>query len=194
MPEAPDQPAKHGRSLVGFYVAVLVVIALGLFGGWFWKTWTVWWFDADEARRLQAEAAAKVGMPVEKSVDLGDGVVMELVLIPAGRFKMGSSTGDELLHWVRITKPFYVGKHEVTQEVWEKVMGANPSNFKGAKNPVEQVSWDDSQEFLKKLNGLGKEQGQFRLPTEAEWEWACRAGARTRFCFGDADKALADYA
>ena len=202
MTEPADQPVpeKRSRSLTGFYVAVCIIIALGLFGAWFWRTWTVWWFDAGEARRRQAEAAAQLGLPVEKAVDLGDGVKLELVLIPAGRFRMGSPAkekdreGNEAQHWVMITRLFYMGKHEVTQEQWEKVMGTDPSNFKGAKNPVECVSWGDSQAFLKKLNGLGKGPGQFRLPTEAEWEWACRAGTRTRFCSGETDEALADVA
>ena len=201
MSELTGQPvAKPGRSLIGFYVALGVVVALALFGGWFWRTWTVWWFDADEAKRRQAEAAARLGVPVEKSVDLGGGIKLELVLVPAGRFKMGSPTDEkgrddnETLHWVAITRPFYIGKYKMTQEQWEKVMGANPSNFKGAKNPVENVSWDGCQGFLKKLNGMGVEEGQFRLPTEAQWEWACRAGTRTRFCSGDADESLPDYA
>jgi formylglycine-generating enzyme required for sulfatase activity len=198
--EPADHPSKRTRSLTGFYVALGVVIALGLFGGWFWRTWNVWWFDADEAKRQQAEAAAKLGVPVEKFVDLGDGVRLELVLVPGGRFKMGSPKDeqdrneDELQHWVVITKPFYCGKYEVTQEQWEKVMKRNPSSSKGAKNPVENVSWNDCQEFLKRLNGLSKENGPFRLPTEAEWEWACRAGTRTRFCSGDIDASLMDYA
>ena len=189
-----------GRSLTGFYVAVCIVIALGLVGAWFWQTWTVWWFDADEAKRRQVEAARQLSLPVEKSVDLGDGVNLELVLVPAGRFRMGSPAKEkdrednEAQHWVVITRPFYIGKYEVTQEVWEKVMGTNPSWFKGAKNPVECVSWDDCQDFLKKLNASGKAQGTFRLPTEAEWEYACRAGTKSRFCSGDADGALADYA
>ncbi len=202
MPEAADQPAapKRVRSLTRFYVAICAAIVLGLLGGWFWQTWTTWWFDAGEARSRQAEAAAQLGVPVEKVVDLGDGIKLELVLVPGGRFLMGSPaeekgrSEDEAQHWVRITKPFYIGKYEVTQEVWEKVTGTNPSAFKGAKNPVECVRWDDCQEFLKNLNALGKERGQFRLPTEAEWEWACRAGTRTRFCFGDDEGALGDYA
>jgi formylglycine-generating enzyme required for sulfatase activity len=206
-PRPPDQPAKPGRSLTGFYVAVCIVIGLGLFGGWFWKTWTVWWFDAAEAGRRQAAAAARLGLPVEKTVDLGNGVALDLVLVPAGRFRMGSPAkeagrSNEKQHWVTITSPFYMGKYEVTQEQWEKVMGTNPSQFKGAKNPVENVSWDDCQEFLKKLNALtpnpspgGRGDGvRVRLPTEAEWEWACRAGTRTRFCSGDADESLADCA
>ncbi|HOX07295.1 MAG TPA: formylglycine-generating enzyme family protein [Planctomycetota bacterium] len=202
MAEATEQPAtaKTRKSLTGFYVAVCGVIALGLLGFWLWRAYTVWWFDADEAKRRQAEAAAKLGVPVEKTVDLGDGVKLELLLIPAGRFKMGSPADekardeDEMQHWVVITRPFYIGKYEVTQEQWEKVMGTNPCEFKGVKNPVSNVSWNSCQEFGRKLNGLGIDKGQFRLPTEAEWEWACRAGTRTRFCSGAADEVLADYA
>jgi formylglycine-generating enzyme required for sulfatase activity len=201
-----EQPAKRPRSLTGFYLALGVIIALVMFGLWFWRTWTVWWFDADEAKSRQAAAAARLGLPVEKSVDLGDGVKLELVLIPAGRFRMGSSAKEknrienEAQHWVAITRPFYLGKYEVTQEVWEKVMGTNPGYFKGARNPVENVSWDDCQEFLKKLNALtpapspsGRGDGvRVRLPTEAEWEWACRAGAR--FYSGYDEGTLGDYA
>ena len=125
-------------------------------------------------------------------VDLGGGVKLELVLIPAGEFMMGSPedegqrAGDEgPQHRVRITNPFYMSKYEVTQEQWERVMGNNPANFKGAKNPVEQVSWNDCQGFIKTLNGLGKEVGTFSLPTEAEWEYACRAGTSTPFHTGE---------
>jgi hypothetical protein len=86
MPEPADQPEapKRSRSLTGFYVAIGVVIVLTLFGAWFWKTWNVWWFDAAEAKRRQAEAAQQLSLPIEKSVDLGDGVKIDLVLIPAG--------------------------------------------------------------------------------------------------------------
>jgi len=209
--EPADQPApaKPGRSLTGFYVAICVLLALGLLGAWMWVAWNRWWFDAGEAQRRQAQAARQLGLPVEKVVDLGDGVKLELVLIPAGRFRMGVQAGEDDdqktgYQWVRITKSFQMGKYEVTQEQWEKVMGTNPSNFKGAKNPVENVSWDDCQEFLKKLNALphpnplppgegARVRDLFRLPTEAEWEWACRAGTRTRFCFGDEESGLADY-
>ena len=81
---------------------------------------------------------------------------------------------------MRITKPFYLGKYLVTQEQWEAVMGNNPSNFKGPKNPVEKVSWDDCQEFLEQAQceDSAARAGKFRLPTEAQWEYACRAGAR----------------
>ena len=74
-------------------------------------------------------------------------------------------------------------------------MGDNPSGFKGPKNPVEQVSWDDCQKFLEKLNAkVGTEHGKFVLPTEAQWEYACRAGSTTRYCFGDDQSGLGEYA
>ena len=138
----------------------------------------------------------------EIAVDLGNGVKLEMVLIPAGEFLMGSpdsdkdAAGDEKpQHRVRITKPFYLGKYLVTQEQWEAVMGNNPSNFKGPKNPVEQVSWDDCQQFLEKLNAKsGPRDGKFQLPTEAQWEYACRAGSTTRYCFGDDESKLGEYA
>ena len=86
-------------------------------------------------------------------------------------------------HEVTITKPFYIGKYEVTQEQWETVMGNNPSKIEGAKLPVTNVSWEDCQDFIKKLNS--KTDGGYRLPTEAEFEYACRAGTTTYYSFGD---------
>ncbi len=122
-------------------------------------------------------------------------VKFEMMPIEAGSFVMGSPEdedgreNDELLHRVTLTKDFYMGKYEVTQEQWEAVMGNNPSLFKGAKRPVEQVSWNDAQEFIKKLNAQNavKRSGmKFRLPTEAEWEYACRAGTMTEYSWGNA--------
>jgi formylglycine-generating enzyme required for sulfatase activity len=117
---------------------------------------------------------------------------MEMVLIPAGSFMMGSEAGygnEEPVHEVTISKPFYLGKHEVTQEQWEVVMGNNPSRFKGGDNPVENVSWNDVQAFIKKLNEKEGTTG-YRLPTEAEWEYAARAGTNTTYFFGDDEKEL----
>ncbi len=125
----------------------------------------------------------------EVAVELGKGIMLELVLVPAGQFIMGSPLtepdreDDENQNKVVITKPFYLGKFEVTQEQWMVVMGKNPSNTKGEKLPVTNVSWDDCQEFINKLNSMNK--GRFRLPSEAEWEYACRAGSTTTFSFGD---------
>ena len=123
-------------------------------------------------------------------IELGKGVKLEMVLIPAGKFMMGSPASekgrliDETQHEVTLTKPFYMGKYEVTQEQWEAVMGKNPSSRdKGAKLPVEKVSWNDCQEFIKKLNA--KTNGGYRLPSEAEWEYACRAGTKTAYSFGE---------
>ena len=134
------------------------------------------------------------GTPKELAVDLGGGVKMEMVLVPAGEFAMGDHVRKPV-HKVRITKPFYLGKYEVTQEQWEAVMGSNPSYFKGPKNPVETISWDDCQQFLVKLNAKsGGQGGKFVLPTEAQWEYACRAGSAGKFCFGDDEKQLGEYA
>ena len=136
------------------------------------------------------------GPPKELTVDLGGGVKMEFVLIAAGSFLMGEEGSDEKpLHKVTITKPFYLGKYEVTQEQWQAVMGSDPSYIKGPKNPVEQVSWDDCQAFIGKLNEKSRSGGaKFGLPTEAQWEYACRAGTTTRWSFGDDPAKLDDYA
>ena len=110
---------------------------------------------------------------------------MEFVRIPAGSFVMGSPEGEEgrddyeRQHEVTISQGFYIGKYEVTQGEWEAVMGRNHSDFKacGSRCPVENVSWDEVQEFIGRLNDLGSESGYaYRLPTEAEWEYAARAG------------------
>ena len=125
-----------------------------------------------------------------KSVDLGGGVAMEFVFIRSGSFMMGES---HQRHQVTLTKPFYMGKYEVTQEQWQAVMGSNPSKNKGARNPVENVSWDDCQKFLAKLNE--KLPGQkASLPTEAQWEYACRAGSAATYCYGYGESSLAEYA
>jgi len=122
--------------------------------------------------------------------DLGQGVSLEMVLIPAGKFVMGSPESekerrdDETQHEVTLTKPFYMGMYEVTQKQWESVMGSNPSSRNKDPNlPVTNVSWQDCQEFIKKLNENMKV--DYRLPTEAEWEYACRAGTKTAYSFGD---------
>jgi formylglycine-generating enzyme required for sulfatase activity len=116
---------------------------------------------------------------------------LEFVWIQPGTFDMGSPATEKdrvsdegPQHTVTITDGFYLGRFEVTQAQWQTVMGSNPSRFKGNPNrPVDSVSWNDCQAFIQKLNELG--QGSFRLPTEAEWEYACRAGSSTRFYWGD---------
>ena len=106
---------------------------------------------------------------------------MKLVLIHPGSFTMGSPMNEvgrrdnEMQHEVTISKSYYLGLYEVTQGQYENVMGSNPSRFKGSKNPVEMVSWDDAVSFCKKLSELPEEKAagrEYRLPTEAEWEYA----------------------
>jgi formylglycine-generating enzyme required for sulfatase activity len=125
---------------------------------------------------------------------LPNGVTLEMVSLPAGQFLMGSSKSDDEKpqHQVKINS-FAIGKYPITQAQYQAVMGNNPSHFKNnPQNPVEQVSWDDAQAFCQKLSQItGK---TYRLPTEAEWEYACRAGTTTRYYFGDNDNQLGDYA
>jgi formylglycine-generating enzyme required for sulfatase activity len=137
---------------------------------------------------------------------------MEFVLIPAGSFMMGSKLSpDEIVqkygreakwwkdqhpqHKVTISNPFYLHSTQVTQGLWQEVMGGNPSKFKdcGDDCPVENVSWYDAQEFISKLNDK-EGTDKYRLPTEAEWEYACRAGTTSEFSFGDDPTKLAEYA
>ena len=146
-------------------------------------------FSAEEAKTAQMELAKSMGTLMEAKIDLGKDVKLEMVLIPAGKFMMGSPESvvgrkdNEMHHEVTLTKPFYIGKYEVTQEQWQAVMGNNPSFSKGAKLPVNKLSWNDCQQFIKKINS--KTKSGYRLPTEAEWEYACRAGTVTAYSYGD---------
>ncbi len=135
------------------------------------------------------------------ALNLGNGVKLEVVLIPAGTFLMGSPLSEkdrspnEQQHAVTISKPFYMGKFHVTQEQYEAVAGSNPSYFKGKpKNPVEEVTWFEAVAFCEKLEKQSGASVHFSLPTEAEWEYACRAGTQTRFYFGDNENELEQYA
>ena len=134
-----------------------------------------------------SEMPAASGLPEEITNDIG----MKFRLIPAGEFMMGSLDDDPdrqddetPQHHVQITTPFYLGIHEVTQEQYEKVMGTNPSSFKGLTHPVEQVFWEGANDFCEKLSQMDGDY-DYRLPTEAEWEYACRAGTSTRYSCGD---------
>ena len=131
---------------------------------------------------------------------------MKLTQIPAGEFMMGSPDSDSTArsiekpqHRVRITKPFCLGVTEVTQGQYADVMGTNPSRYRelGPDAPVESVTWHDAQEFCRKLSNAEEEKAagqRYRLPTEAEWEYACRAGSTGKYFFGDNAKHLGDYA
>ena len=114
-----------------------------------------------------------------------NGVSYEMVWVEGGTFRMGATSeqgsyvfnDEKPVHSVTLSG-YYIGKTEVTQALWKAVMGSNPSNLKGDNLPVEQVSWNDCQEFIRKVNALTGQ--NFRLPTEAEWEFACRGGNNSR--------------
>ena len=146
------------------------------------------------------------GLPgFEGMAELPGGASMEFVWIPAGTFLMGSPDAEEgrypdegPVHEVKISEGFYLGKYEVTQSQWRAVMGSNPSYHKDEgvdrpDHPVERVTWDEVQEFIRRLNEEAGEE-LYRLPTEAEWEYACRAGTQTPWSFGDDESQLTDYA
>jgi formylglycine-generating enzyme required for sulfatase activity/uncharacterized caspase-like protein len=139
------------------------------------------------------EIDRKTGQAEYFTEDLGNGVTLDMVAILGGTFEMGSNETKygQPIHTVTV-KPFWMGKFPVTQEQYETVMGTKPSYFKGAKRPVERVSWQDAVEFCQHL---AKNLGQpYRLPSEAEWEYACRAGTKTPFYFGETLTAeLANY-
>ena len=125
---------------------------------------------------------------------------MELVLIPPGSFKMGGDKNLEQAedhetprHRVHISKTFYMGKYAVTQQEWSLIMNDNPSEFKDEARPVERVSWTDVQGFIQKLNKK-EETDTYRLPTEAEWEYAARAGTQNAYNFGPDINTLTQYA
>lgn len=124
---------------------------------------------------------------------------MEFVLVSPGAFLMGAGDGtgavsedEQPQHRVTISRPFYLGRYEVTQEHWARIMGSNPSHSRSPSNPVERVSWNDVQRFITRL--MKQEPDQvYRLPTEAEWEYACRAGSTERFSFGAEEWMSKDY-
>ena len=152
--------------------------------------------EAARKERAAKEAWMKRWGGATKTLRLPGGATMEMIPVAPGSFTMGSPEweegrdNDETQHHVTLTKGFWLGKYEVTQAQWKSVMGNNPSEFKGDNLPVENVSWDDCQEFIRKVNAEAERQfgGEARLPTEAEWEYACRAGSTGAFAgTGDLD-------
>jgi formylglycine-generating enzyme required for sulfatase activity len=131
-----------------------------------------------------------------RHLTLSDGMAMECAVIPAGRFRMGSSRGLPLelpVHPVTIAHSFMMGRLPVTREQWDVVMGADPcGQDETRRQPVDNVSWDGAVAFCGKLSASSGR--KVRLPSEAEWEYACRAGSDTEFYFGDLDSQLEDHA
>ena len=140
----------------------------------------------------------KFDVKKELVLDLGGGIKMELIPIPAGTFAMGSppgkGRGDERQHTVTISKPYFIGKFPVTQEQYEAIIGSNPSKFTGPRNPVDQVIWKEAEEFCDKMTEKTKDKipagYRVQLPTEAQWEYACRAGTKTQWYSGDTETEL----
>ncbi|OQA91521.1 MAG: Serine/threonine-protein kinase pkn1 [Elusimicrobia bacterium ADurb.Bin231] len=154
--------------------------------------------EVSKASTQQKEAAKNADLPLEKKVDIGSDANIVMVFIPAGEFDMGSPLEelkrdkDEAQHHIKHTKPFYIGKFEVTQMQYRVIMNDNPSKFGGDNLPVENVNWYEAARFIKKLND--KTGLKFRLPTEAQWEYACRAGTTTAFNTGTTiDSDFANY-
>jgi formylglycine-generating enzyme required for sulfatase activity len=155
---------------------------------------------SDAAQGLQKQYVLNTGLSLEVKTKHTD---IKLRLIPPGSFTMGSLSSederryDETPHPVMLTRPYYCGKFAVTQGQWKQVMGNNPSKFTGAGDnaPVENVSWEDCQKFLTQLCKLeGVPEGTYRLLTEAQWEYACRAGTSTAFCYGESlDSSQANF-
>jgi formylglycine-generating enzyme required for sulfatase activity len=150
-------------------------------------------------QRINNHVIERVGNFTTSTENLPNGITLKMVSLPAGQFLMGSPDSDpdardneKPPHQVQVNG-FAIGKYPVTQAQYEAVMGTNPSRFQNnPQNPVEKVSWNDAQAFCRKLSQItGK---TYRLPTEAEWEYACRAGTTTRFYFGDDANQLGDYA
>ena len=183
-----DGRAEHRRTAsrltlnrTAWIAAAMVVMIGGVF--------VVWMLSRDEGILTNAPSQQIAQQSVAKQANLVNpaaGTVMrnqigiELVWIPAGSFNMGSTNRDadeKPVHQVNIAQPFYIGKFEVTQGQWNAVMGNNPSNFKdcGINCPVDNVSWNDANEFIRRLNEMN-DGYIYRLPSEAEWEYACRAG------------------
>ena len=157
-------------------------------------------YPAWDGKESVAEYAKRAGLPASRTLDLGDGVTLEMILIPAGSFLMGSPDGEtkrpqeegqERQHRVTLSSPYYLARHELTQAQFEKLAGANPSSVKNPAMPVTDLTWDDAAAFCAKAAKILKR--DLRLPTEAQWEFACRAGSTTAFYTGaeeqDLDKA-----
>ncbi|MGD0785554.1 MAG: formylglycine-generating enzyme family protein [Sedimentisphaerales bacterium] len=147
------------------------------------------------ATQQQKMAAAKANLPLEKTIALGNDVTMVFVFIPAGEFEMGSPKSEKKrdkdegpVHHVKISKPFYMGKYEVTQIQYQTIFHSTEKIFysKDFNNPADRVSFNQANRFAEELSLLYRKTGlRFRLPTEAEWEYACRAGTTTPFYTGE---------
>jgi len=172
--------SKRAIGIFGFILAVILV-------------WLVWGSGIATVHHEATKELDGKRNVMTFSIVVGDNVNLDMIWIKPGTFKMGSSKSElgrfsgESRHKVKLTKGYWLGKYEVTQAQYEAIMGTNPSYFKGADNPVEKVNWNDAMAFCKKLTEMEKNAGrlpegyEYTLPTEAQWEYACRAGTTTAF-------------
>lgn len=179
---SPYRPAKSKLLIFPLAIAVLALLTVGswLFYNKFARSQVANTDNNSNAKILPSAVTSKI--TPDASIE------MAFVWIPAGKFLMGSNTGDaneRPVHLVTFSTGFWIGKFEVTQTQWETVMGNKPSHFKNCqKCPVEQVSWDDVQQFLEKLNAAN-DGFEYSLPSESQWEYAARAGTTSNFAFGN---------
>ena len=192
--EVNEQKINDGKFWTAAVVTALLVIGI-LAGIWIYRGFGV-------KKGFDHASGWQTGKAVTYTIS--DGVTLEMMPCPAGSFTMGSladeegRSDDEKPHRVTLTKPFLIGKYEVTQAQYKAVMGKNPSDFRGDDRPVESVNWHEAVAFCSRLNEIteGKRpQGyKFTLPTEAQWEYACRAGTATAFCYGNSlDSDMANF-
>ncbi len=171
---------KKERRTAGLSLVAMVAVFVWLLPGCVWRQ--------PSASLGSGRVGTRLLFPI------GGGQTITVKYIPAGTFTMGSPAGetnsstDETQHQVTLTKAFWLGRTAVTQSQWRAVMGTNPSGFIGDDLPVETVSWNDAMEYCRKLNGMGllPSGWKFALPTEAQWEYACRAGTNGPYA-GDLD-------
>ena len=192
------QPELTPGSVSGRCRVVRVLVALGVVACLAWYGIAKRGASTPGSRE-DGEASGPVAGRAWTVPELG----MEFVHIAPGSFEMGSSNGDadeKPVHTVAISREFWLGKYEVTQAEYEKLTGGNPSRFEGARNPVETVPWQAAADFCRKLTESERGAGrlpagyEYRLPSEAEWEYACRAGTGAAYCFGDDAGRLQEYA
>jgi len=192
---------RHFRDEYNYVRSVAPISRMGVVTSWLGSVVQGRLLDKDLTLLFEASSVNQQRTSQRRKSDFVNSIGMGFVLIQLGEFLMGSPDSDDNAafarskpqHRVRITKPFYLGQTEVTQEQYERVMGANPSHFKGTPHrPVENISWEEATQFCQKLSE--KEGRKYRLPTEAEWEYACRAGSQKRYHFGDDPAVIGEYA
>lgn len=164
--------------------------------------------DSDDGSEIEEDAgsapvAAETAAEETEDVDdstFTNSIGMDFVVIPAGEFVMGSPEEEDYRdrdegpqRQVTVSNEFYMGVYEVTQEQWKEVMGTEPFYFKGDDLPAEKISWTNANKFVEELNRM-EGTDKYRLPTEAEWEYAARAGTSTAYFFGDDTVELKNYA